>query len=202
MNEVIFDKTRQIYKWGDQSPENLEAIKSFYVLLKKFPVDNYIKEFLWKLSHKGLVLGEVRHRWNNDNDDKCQMCGIEVETYQHLFFNCDKLLDIKRWVSNTCNCTLRGDDGFLFINGDIKDEPNFFFNAIIKYAIWTLRNKIIFENGDPSPGNLIAILKNMLKKHLQIKWECCKNAHEKRNNFTMKYLNRNIVIEDEVVTFI
>ncbi len=200
MNKIVLNFDLG-FKWGDQSEENIRKITCFYKSLKKFDINGKVKEFLWKTSHKGLVLGDLRKRWSNANDDRCPICKQETETYKHLFIECNTIRLARIWLKNMSGeeigpllCT---EEEYLFINGNIKEESRFFFNAIFKYAIWIFRNKITFDDLGSNIVNLKSVTKALIVKELQTKWERYKNTPIKEIAFRRLFVKNGISITDE-----
>ena len=54
-------------------------------------LDNKLREFQYKILHRILYTNEMLFRFKKVDSPSCDLCGIELETVEHLFFSCTKV---------------------------------------------------------------------------------------------------------------
>ena len=73
--------------------------KDVYTIARKVTVDNYSRQFDFKLCHNILYVNKILHRMQLVDSSTCSFCRTEDETIVHLFSQCrvttNLLLEIK-----------------------------------------------------------------------------------------------------------
>ena len=54
-------------------------------------LDNKLRELQYKILHRILYTNEMLFRFKKVDSPSCDLCGIELETVEHLFFSCTKV---------------------------------------------------------------------------------------------------------------
>lgn len=147
--------TRKIYHMLRGDKPKVTWRKIFYGNLVRLRA----KFILWMTCLDRLPTKDRLHRFGVVTDSKCVFCGL-IETCDHLFFECATTkkvwADILRWIS-----IMRIPGGWhselqwicQLTNGKgRKISLQKIALAEVVYAIWTCRNKIIFQ---PNPGGTI-----------------------------------------------
>ena len=111
-----------------------------------------------------------------DNDTTCYFCYVGPESIFHVFGSCEKLRVLWKIVNGTIeNVTgLPVDFGILRINLIVDlvnvrlgtnrkyDKMLIYFNSIINYTLWKIRNEIKFEFGNFSTEIVVSkIIRSM-----------------------------------------
>ncbi|XP_027150166.1 uncharacterized protein LOC113750386 [Coffea eugenioides] len=148
-------------------------------------IKHKLKHFLWKCLHNILPTNEEVHRRTCKGDKWCKCCGEEVETLEHLFFNCKareeawKTFPIKwdgiqesswnfwKWweALQSARCRVNG-------ISHIEATTNFL------WQLWKARNVCNF-NKESTKGNLIS--SRALEEWLEYKqmWDLEKRESKK-----------------------
>lgn len=140
--------------------------------LFKSKLNNKIKEFLWKLTHNALSIGEKLRAWfPGEENGKCQFCKNEVETACHLFFGCNFIKEFWLWLSQMYDLDFENAKGEYFVyfnNFDDYNTGQFYIVAQAKYAIWLYRNSIKFKGTLVDLTSLKMNFKYQMKSHLAV----------------------------------
>ena len=172
----------------------------FYNQLKKIDVGLQTREFLWKVSHCGLPVGEIRRLWDGvrANEVNCVLCSRpnQLESFHHLFLDCTevvKIYDLFRIIRS---------DNFkkeVYLNGDDLESYNFWAKALIKHEIWLYRNKLVFDKDRYNFLALKIMITKCFQKELSIQWYKLKpNVDHFREKFIRYPFRININQKDEV----
>ena len=62
--------------------------KEVYTIARKVTVDNYSRQFHFKLCHNILYVNKILHRMHLVESSTCSFCHTEDETIVHLFSQC------------------------------------------------------------------------------------------------------------------
>ena len=160
--------------------------KSLKLIHNRF-VDNKYKDSNFLILHKRLFIGKRlldKNIFNNNlvNNGNCLMCGVESESFEHLFFECTyvkPLLIIVKDVTHsifakdiTLNFNNIIDPGLLSCENYLLSTVNLFI-SMYKFCIWKYRCYILSEilNGNnvvPNNNILIASLHKHIKERYEI----------------------------------
>ena len=55
-----------------------------------------LRSFQYRLIHRAIITNIHLYKWGKRENDLCSMCGLEKETYTHLFVMCSKIQHI--WI--------------------------------------------------------------------------------------------------------
>ena len=161
----------------------------FYITLTKSDLDNKCKNLLWLLSWEGVLTGSTTQRWFEEEDGQCKICKRSEETLVHLFLECDMVKEFWGWVNDNLGLPQHMEDGLtLFMNNyTMLNERQFYLYAKTKQAIWSIRNKCVFQNITPSIVMLKKMWTHQVQNDLSIVYKVyCKNGKE--NIFLDKYV--------------
>ena len=128
--------------------------------------DRHINDFLFKLIHRRLPLGE-RRLWDPDLNISCP-CGLQLETLPHLLCECDVAKSVWKWffaawrkatghaLAGTPQVILFGSIPPSKIRVNDKAYWNWFRIAQpeVLYTIWLARNRWVF---DEEPFSAVSI---------------------------------------------
>ena len=121
---------------------------------------SYLQSFNFKLHNNYLPMNTLFRNYSLDNDTVCYFCSIGPESIFHVFGSCEKLKPLWEIASQTVRemtninnfdfLKLRVNFYLDFVNVKCKlnqDHLNMliYFNSIINYSIWKMRNEIKFE---------------------------------------------------------
>ena len=112
-----------------------------------------LKHFLWRMLSRALATGDEMEKRHIHNDRYCKRCVTEVETTEHLFFNCPHAMQIWR----ASNIPLRSiTNSQVTLERKIKEILEYhkhkgIYDLIaqlpiwIMWKIWRSRNQLIFQ---------------------------------------------------------
>jgi len=64
---------------------------NIYILPFIITQDTKMQWFQFRINHLILGTNWLLNKNNNNYDSKCYFCKIEIETVQHIFWNCEKV---------------------------------------------------------------------------------------------------------------
>ena len=105
-------------------------------------------EFKFKIIHNVLPCGKQLCRWNNNYSGLCVYCG-EVENITHLLYECSRIKNIWRVVSNCMKTNILLKHiiiGFQFNNENYVLQNKIICIVIISYAIYSVWCKCNINN--------------------------------------------------------
>jgi len=187
------------HKWNNDNNISIEKLEEFDKMNLGSDLENNIKEFIWKISHTGLILGDTRAVWYPNDppvENTCKFCKQFIETHTHLFNDCMYINRFIEWTRTTYILRVQNNVKLeIFLNG-LGNDKEFLFKAISKFEIWKLRNRIIFDNAQIEPENIVNTLKTMFKSKLKTTLEILLakyNGEKKTQIFINKYCVENIL---------
>lgn len=68
--------------------------QNVYTLIRNVTIDNYSRQFHFKLTHNILYLNKILHRMGLADSSECPFCHDEDETVLHLFSECRSTLSL------------------------------------------------------------------------------------------------------------
>nr|CCA65981.1 hypothetical protein [Beta vulgaris subsp. vulgaris] len=139
---------KKTYKLLQEDYENV-VWKRLICNNKATPKSQFI---LWLAMLNRLATAERVSRWNRDVSPLCKMCGNEIETIQHLFFNCIYSKEIWGKVLLYLNLQPQADaqakkELAIKKARSTKDRNKLYVMMFTEsvYAIWLLRNAKVFR---------------------------------------------------------
>lgn len=82
--------TRQSNSMKAESSKAGGERKKMWRRVWQLPVKPKLKHFLWKCLHNWLAIGKAIKRRGLHIDEVCHRCGMEIETREHLLFQCQE----------------------------------------------------------------------------------------------------------------
>ena len=154
---------------------NLDSNDWSLIFSSKYSVNKCVAEFQYKLFHGAIYLNTQLSKCHTVNTNLCTFCNGEIETYEHLFYECKIVKCLWKEVCNFFDC----DDVLQklmwknFLLGDFNSEFDSDVNILIpyvKYYIYICKCK----NEVPKVTNLIS----MLKKESSVNAYCAINNNK------------------------
>ena len=132
-----------------------------YTLAREVTIDNYSRNFHFKITHNLLFLNKVLNRMHISETNLCPFCQREDETIVHLFSQCNTILNlwtqIKSFFSRYISLpSLTPQSAFL----GFFDDSN---NKIIMNQILLTFKIVIYKSRDSGYCNLLKII-NKIKQ--------------------------------------
>ena len=156
-NKFSFENKKAI--WSNVYHQKIEAIK-----------DNKLSEFNFKVIHNILPCGYILSKWNYNVKERCDVCN-EIETVQHMLYDCNRIKDIWINVSNIMKIEVKWKHLICgFITEDVTDKV-IFYNTIftvIMYAIFKCNNTCKYENKSYNNENIRSVVKRNLCFHKNV----------------------------------
>lgn len=123
------------------------------------------------------------------------------ETLSHLFLSCDIVKDFWLWLGALLGLELQEDGVMLYMNNyTVLTESQFYLYAKGKQAIWSLRNKCVFQKTQPSLMLLKKIWSKLVKEGLETV-HCVYKNRGKGQLFVEKYCNNVISLDIGIINF-
>lgn len=150
-------------------PYSDKFFQDFYQALNDSDIDNKTKSLSWLLSWKGVLVGMVTKDWFEQENGLCKICKTNEETPLHLFIYCNLVKQFWEWFRRNLDIDKEVNELTLYVNNYTEVESfHFYCIAIGKQAIWSVRNKCVFDNLTPSANILKATFKELLKSSLNV----------------------------------
>ena len=151
-----------------QLPSTHYSIKSVYIQLRpngisvpwsnpvwcRFSVPKH-RFIIWLTMRRRLFTKDRLLKFNLVDDTTCVLCKTDIETHDHLFFNCCYsaviLKQVMQWLG--CNFQTRSLQHLLQKGWNIKGNTLKKLTVLVAiaatvYAIWKIRNNIIWRHKD------------------------------------------------------
>lgn len=136
----------------------------------KLPVPNVEKNFIWKACHEILPTRENLHRRKIIDDPACPICGLEVETAFHIFWQCPSAMDV--WCEGERKfqkSSFSGPEFVQVVEGmfNLCDMEEMRMFVGIARRIWLRRNEVVHGGLFSSPKELMLRTKGALLDYQQ-----------------------------------
>uniref|UniRef100_A0A803MRY4 Reverse transcriptase zinc-binding domain-containing protein n=1 Tax=Chenopodium quinoa TaxID=63459 RepID=A0A803MRY4_CHEQI len=112
-----------------------------------------MKHFIWKACSKSMAVNSELHRRHIIEDNYCQRCREDVETVTHAIFKCPTVRSVWENSSFWEEVQQIGEESFeVFkrVTEHYSHHDVYTFSALA-WAMWTSRNKALFENSPHDP---------------------------------------------------
>ena len=136
-----------------------------------------LRSFQFRLLHRAIIVNKHLHLWKRRPDDKCSFCDGDVETIQHLLFDCPQVQDIWKRVLvfmeeyNTGLATKFSRDSVFF--NQIVDRDSHCINLLC-----LITKQYIYRTRCESKELNFQTLKQIFLSTERIeKYVACKNGH-------------------------
>ena len=124
----------------EREDSNLETLKSWWMYLQASDLENKMKEFQWRISHKALYTFILLHEIDADISKRCILCKDADETLEHLFVNCAVSKQFWAWLFREFNCNTELNAKFIYLNNyETMSTLGFLITILGKYTIWEMR---------------------------------------------------------------
>ncbi|GKA71324.1 reverse transcriptase domain, reverse transcriptase zinc-binding domain protein [Tanacetum coccineum] len=131
------------------------------------------------MEHSGIVQGRLSTqerimKWYPEKQLKCSLCGMNPDSLNHLFFECNYSTKVWKALMEKSNHYVmpnRWDDLLIAMtsmrhNKSIKSIMRRIVFAAYVYFIWNERNKRLFTNDKKNNNELIAEVVNHIRLNL------------------------------------
>ena len=158
--------------WEKRLTNEVNNINWAEVYTQNFKCLKYSKftEFKFKIIHNVLPCGKQLCRWNNNYSGLCVYCG-EVENITHLLYECSRIKNIWRVVSNCMKTNILLKHiiiGFQFNNENYVLQNKIICIVIISYAIYSVWCKCNINNKNYKNTDVKSNIKQQLSFYLEV----------------------------------
>ena len=164
-------------------------------VLKVFPLIDYDKAFRnnainainllstegrdvsFRILHRVLPVNEYLYRFKIVRNLKCELCGVGVETLEHLFFHCPIVSPLWQFVELfLTKLTLKKVDIYqhnvlfnIFSRSNVSWHNSVFLVVLAeaRWVIWVCRNKNKFKECNVNSNYLRSLFVNNMKLHIK-----------------------------------
>jgi hypothetical protein len=197
---LIYKKTKKNnytneLKWIDRDILYIEngdrrIWKTFYYMSYKATLDSHMRSFQYKLVSRILVTNRQLKMYKIKDTDLCEFCNMEIETYEHLFYECVYVkriwFRIQNWLYPNMIFTQNIQVKHTIFGFEFDTADNNLFNfmmLIVKKYIYNCRCK------DIKPRFETALLE--IKKYHKIEQQLsnCSQKYQKRWNEILNKIN-------------
>lgn len=106
--------------------------------------------FVWNVIHRILAVKDALRRRNVIVDPICPLCGLDEETIEHLFLNCNFAQRVWRASNLVLEFSIGTPVGFsVWFSAWINEAPDkevIRHSIFILWAIWRVRNDVLFKS--------------------------------------------------------
>lgn len=139
--------------------------RNYYILPFKITKNTTSQWFQYRILHRILATNSFLYKINYVDSDKCTFCNNEVETLEHLFYDCYKVYElwesIQRWIFNTKNEQIELSKKVILLGYTDKQ------NKVLNWLILNIKQYIYRTKIQKHQLNIFA-LQNIIKKNLEI----------------------------------
>ena len=196
-------------KWklevGDEMSDTLIDFGKKHLDIFKVTNIPKLRSFQYRILQRGLVTNIQLFKWDIKSSDLCSFCGVEQETYAHLFFHCEKVLPLWQGLTRYIlerfgiNIQARLDVANVLCNQVMVDKRHVanLLCLLTKYYIYVQQclNVSLSYNGlkgtfyhFENMEKYIATKNGRLETHLK-KWEYKQHKNRNIGCFLQQYMN-------------
>ncbi len=164
---------------NDQSIDS-DTLENAFRKIYGATISTRIRSFQFRLNHRILGINEKLYRWGIKADNRCDLCKSAVETYKHLFCDCDCvkpfLAEVGNWIRAETQCHINFSQSEILLGMPNEVHPVFdLIYTIAKMFIYYCK----FQNTVPTIQGFINRINNIkeTEKYISIK----NNTMEKFN---------------------
>ena len=104
VNQIVVVPYEKELKWEETLCHDIGDFGKCFILLQRCCKDIYLYTFQWKLLHRIIPTNSFLFKIHIVNSNLCTFCKENVETLEHLFFECQK---IEHLLVEFSNCVKR-----------------------------------------------------------------------------------------------
>lgn len=149
--------------------------------------ENKIKQFRFKVTHFILPCGQLLYKWKLKDNSECLFCN-EIDTYEHLFFECRRLNFLWKKVQEIFNClgiqNIELSLKTLVLGYKIKNEDYHWINEIFTIVCFIIFKSFCMKQ-DNKTVNIYALCKKELEYRGKVIERINKSLFVKINKFIM-----------------
>ena len=183
----------------EREDSNLETLKSWWMYLQASDLENKMKEFQWRISHKALYTFILLHEIDADISKRCILCKDADETIEHLFVKCAVSKQFWAWLFREFNCNTELNAKFIYLNNyETMSTLGFLITILGKYTIWEMRGILRKTELPNTATNLKINFKHRLQSHLSTLY--LRHQSRSTNTFQTHYLHHDkiVIIDDQI----
>ena len=125
MEKVQFSKSKVTYMTNHKLETN--DMEKYYLLPRKVTNNNKLREFQFKILHRYLATNSVLYKMKLTNTNTCTFCNIEIESIEHLFWECINVRNFWRQLEinlrESCGYNLTIEGAIDVLLGKLKEIP-------------------------------------------------------------------------------
>ncbi|KAJ3694855.1 hypothetical protein LUZ60_000232 [Juncus effusus] len=144
--KVLFSKREQL-DLGNSNGDRQIPMNAWKIIWQTKNIQPKLRFFIWKVCTEAIPTCVNLNKRFPDMDPKCQICGCELETTNHLLFNCPRAREI--WYRSPVAIYMQGTeiDFTSIFRSIIPNMDMFLIQSLfaIMWEIWKSRYKWIFE---------------------------------------------------------
>ena len=159
--------------------------KDIYILPRKVSIDTNLRMFQYKILNNILYLNKQLFLFKKRNDYLCSYCGLEEETINHIFSNCQKTkklwFDLKLYLSYNIDIPDLDPQSAIFGFLQVDQELILILNHIL-----LLFKHYVYISRESQKLSLQALIKK-IKKIYVLEKKISANNENKRKKFEKKW---------------
>ena len=204
-----------IEKWQNQFHVDPKDFYSIWKNVNHFWKPSNMIELDFKIAHQCIFTNERLMKMNLSDSSYCAVCQNDVETFLHLFIDCEKLSDFHLFLEQKIETLFENCNSdkmslvvyerilLLGISGSIKGVNTNFVNfmlSVARYCIFKRRN---LANFDKRNMNLTHFFCLTLKHYVSYFYEYLCSIKNMRRVFWKNFLENNTIVQEtnDVIVF-
>ena len=125
---------RIIGKWENLIPNHNFDWADIFRMAFKCAIDLKTRNFQFKILHRIIATNDFLNKLDIIDNDRCTFCDMEIETLEHVFYNCNIIQDfwnrVIEWIKIKSECDICVSKVNIFLEYNIKN-PRLAINYII-----------------------------------------------------------------------
>ena len=109
-----------------------------------------MRDFQYQLISYKLTTNSLRHKWDSKVSEKCQLCGSQTETINHLLWECIKVTKLwkafRRWIEHVCKIRFKLTNEIVILNNYTGPAQNFINICILITKQYVYMKKCVKED--------------------------------------------------------
>ena len=184
--KVTVDNTHARHRWEKELSDEIsnKNWSSIQVLARNVTSSSKLQWFHYRLTNRILTTNKTRNLWDNDISPLCYFCKKEVESYVHLFTECEIVHNkvwrpLERWLKYFCFIDFKSTVDNIILH-KYSDSAKDMINTIILiskqyvYSVKCLQEELQFSK----LSHLIAYHRMLEKYDFEMKGKA--NKHENK----------------------
>ena len=127
LQKVYVLPNRIIEKWNNLVPNHNYDWSDIFHLAFKCAIDSKTRNFQFKFLHRIIATNDFLYKLQIIESNLCTFCGVEIETLEHVFYECDIIKDfwnrVGAWINDKVGSDVSANRENIFLGYNVTNPP-------------------------------------------------------------------------------